>query len=784
MEYLKNIKIGQKLLLGFGIISLLLAVIVFTAIIKVSNTEGITSRVIELRAPTAKLGVELLNGLNYSLANLRGYMLLGKNEFKKSREDAWNKQINPSLEKMLVLSENWSVEGSKTKLKKMISLFKELQTAQEEIENISGTLENLPAQKTLVEQAAPKAEIMANSITAMIEHEKKLEATVGRKALLAIMADIRGSLGLGIANIRAYLLTGDEKYKNKFDDFWAINSKRFKDLQKNKYQLTPQQKLEYRKLSEARRIFSPIPPKMFEIRGSEGWNIANLWLGTKAAPLAAEITSNLEGMIKIQEDLMNRDSHLAASSINELNLSLWVIFAIGLIISIFIGITTTKLIKTPLLEINDVAQTISSGDLTKRVNYKSKDEFGELGTAFNEMVDNIQIANDAVRKEKAAVEQKVKEAVAESEKNSEYLSRSTNQLLGAMTKFANGDLTVSVNSEIKDDDIGQLFDGFNTAVKNIKNMIEQVMDSVKATASATSEISSSSEQMAAGAQEQSAQATEIAGAVEEMSATILETTKNAGIAAKSAKEAGVIANDGGTVVNETVVGMNRIAEVVSEAAIAVKELGTNSNKIGEIIQVIDDIADQTNLLALNAAIEAARAGEQGRGFAVVADEVRKLAERTTKATKEIAGMIKEIQKDTGGVITSIEQGAIEVEKGKDLAAKAGASMEDIVSSTNKVVDVINQVAAASEEQASASEQISLNIEGINTVTHQSAAGVQEIAKSSENLNKLTKNLISVISQFKTGKESSSTKEVSEDVLISNYHVSDNGSFTKDNNLLT
>lgn len=329
----------------------------------------------------------------------------------------------------------------------------------------------------------------------------------------------------------------------------------------------------------------------------------------------------------------------------------------------------------------------------------------------------------------------------------ERLQKGTDNLLVEMKKFASGDLTVKIEDS-ENDAIGNLFKGFNEAVDKIQELITDITEVAVATANASNEISSSSEQMAAGAQEQSAQTAEVASAVEEMASTIMETTKNTSIAAQKSKEAGEIASTGGKVVEETVAGMNKIAMVVSQSAKIVRELGNSSDQIGEIIQVIDDIADQTNLLALNAAIEAARAGEQGRGFAVVADEVRKLAERTTKATKEIADMIKKIQKDTGGAVESIEMGTKEVEKGKELANKAGDSLKSIIKGTNVVVNVVTQVAAASEEQSAASEQISKSIEGINSVTQESATGVQQIARASEDLNRLTKNLQTLISKFK------------------------------------
>jgi methyl-accepting chemotaxis protein len=196
--------------------------------------------------------------------------------------------------------------------------------------------------------------------------------------------------------------------------------------------------------------------------------------------------------------------------------------------------------------------------------------------------------------------------------------------------------------------------------------------------------------------------------------------------------------------------MKRIAQVVEVSAGTVKELGKSSDQIGEIIGVIDDIADQTNLLALNAAIEAARAGEQGRGFAVVADEVRKLAERTTKATKEIAGMIKKIQSDTAGAVASMEEGTAEVKQGMKLADRAGASLQEIVGVSQKVTDMVTQIAAASEEQSSASEQISKNVEGISKVTGETAQGTQQIARAAEDLNRLTDNLQRLIEQFTVG----------------------------------
>lgn len=329
---------------------------------------------------------------------------------------------------------------------------------------------------------------------------------------------------------------------------------------------------------------------------------------------------------------------------------------------------------------------------------------------------------------------------------SRIISKPINELV---KNIDNADLHSQFNS-VRKDEIGDLQRSFDKFVVSIKDTLVQVSEASAAVASASTEISSSTEQMAAGAQEQSSQASEVATAVEEMTKTLGETNSNIRKVADGAKEAKDNANAGGAVVEDTVKGMKKISDVVNQSAQQVKVLGASSEKIGEIVGVINDIADQTNLLALNAAIEAARAGEQGRGFAVVADEVRKLAERTSKATKEIASMIKQIQVDTNQAVLSMDKGTEEVGKGITLAEQAGQMLLGIVGNAESVADMVGQIAAASEQQASASEQISKNVEAISTVSQESASGVQQIAKTAEDLNRLTENLQQLLERFNLG----------------------------------
>ncbi len=344
--------------------------------------------------------------------------------------------------------------------------------------------------------------------------------------------------------------------------------------------------------------------------------------------------------------------------------------------------------------------------------------------------------------------------------------------------------TADLNTQLstnREDEMGLLRNSFDRFVASIRNTLIQVSEVATSVASASAQISSSTEEMAAGAQEQTTQSEEVARAVEQMAKSIAVNSESAGEAAQTAEQAKGAAELGGKVVTDTVHEMKEIATVVRESAGTIQNLGKSSDQIGEIIGVIEHIADQTNLLALNAAIEAARAGEQGRGFAVVADEVRKLAEQTTKATKQIAAMVQQIQADSHGAVRSMANATKQVDEGIVLADRAGTSLHEIVQISQKVTHMVSQIAVANEEQSSTSEQISKNMEAIASVTQQTASGTQQIARAAEDLNRLTEALQHYVSQFKlTSRKDHESAPLSpqmppEAKLRSNYAVKENGS---------
>ena len=344
-------------------------------------------------------------------------------------------------------------------------------------------------------------------------------------------------------------------------------------------------------------------------------------------------------------------------------------------------------------------------------------------------------------------------------------------LLEGIRLVATGDLSITLR-RTTEDEVGALIHDLGTFIENLQTSIREVKEEARNVSSHAGKILQDSHDIASNADDGSHRVAEVATAVQEMTATIGENSRNAVKTSETAKRAKKAAEQGGTVVEETVTSMKGIADVVRKSSHTIQELGRSSDQIGEIISVIDDIADQTNLLALNAAIEAARAGEQGRGFAVVADEVRKLAERTTKATKEIASMIKKIQLDTQGAVKAMEEGTARVDEGIGRADRAGASLRDIVQISQEVTDMIMQIVAASAQQTTASDQISRNVEAISTTTGQTAHGTQQIARSAEELNSLTERLHTLLRKFKLADEDDEHPQTP--VQHSRYAVRENG----------
>jgi methyl-accepting chemotaxis protein len=310
-----------------------------------------------------------------------------------------------------------------------------------------------------------------------------------------------------------------------------------------------------------------------------------------------------------------------------------------------------------------------------------------------------------------------------------------------------GDLTKRLPEGGKDE-MGELAHWFNAFMANLQGIVRTTQSSAGSVSSSSTELESTANHVIKSAGEMISQTGQVATAMTEMSQTILDVAKNAGDAASASGEVSKIADNGRGSVDKTVHGMHRISSTVISAAETIGQLGASSSEIGNIIRVIDDIADQTNLLALNAAIEAARAGEQGRGFAVVADEVRKLAERTGRATAEITEMIEKIQADTDKSVASMSAGRSEVEEGVKLVEEARRSLDMIVDASNNALSMVQRIAVASEELSTTAENVSENMETILNITQSSSSSMEQVKVASENLARLSSDLHAQIGAFR------------------------------------
>ncbi|MCX8030081.1 MAG: methyl-accepting chemotaxis protein [Thermodesulfovibrionales bacterium] len=385
--------------------------------------------------------------------------------------------------------------------------------------------------------------------------------------------------------------------------------------------------------------------------------------------------NTVEKNIQFQEKMMDKTVKEADSDYRQSIIIMIISSIISFIILAFSTIILTKSISNPLTKCTSVAESISEGDLTKKLE-----------------VDQNRISKDEV---------------------------------GKLT------LATSIMSE------------------KIKGMLSELKITADTLASASQQLSASSEQMSRGVAEQSGRASQIATSSTEMSQTVIDIAKNASSIAASAVDTAKIAKSGQEIVDKAVSEVKAIAQTVSESAGLMTSLGEKSKQIGDIVNVIKDIADQTNLLALNAAIEAARAGEQGRGFAVVADEVRKLAEKTSKATSEIATMISAIQNEVQKAVNSMNEGTKRVEIGVEYSSNAGKALNDIVKSVDNLQSMVQQIASATEEMSSVSEQISNDIETIANVSKETSTASEQIAQSSSDLARLATKLTDLVRQFKT-----------------------------------
>jgi len=382
---------------------------------------------------------------------------------------------------------------------------------------------------------------------------------------------------------------------------------------------------------------------------------------------------------------------------------------LALLVSIAMGASLNRIIANPLKDISSAAEKIAAGDVSVVVpSNNRRDEVGALAQAFGGMIRSLQ--------EKAAV----------------------------AGQISAGNLKVQVTPQSEKDVLGN---AFASMVKNLSEVTREIREGVNVLASSASEILASTTQVASGAAETATAVSQTTSTVEEVKQTAQVSSQKAKYVSESAQKSGQVSQTGKKAVEDTVAAMNRIREQVDSIAESIVRLSEQSQAIGEIIATVNDLAEQSNLLAVNASIEAAKAGEQGKGFAVVAQEVRSLAEQSKQATAQVRGILGDIQKATSAAVMATEQGSKAVEAGVAQSTETGESIRVLADSIAEAAQAATQIAASAQQQLVGMDQVALAMENIKQASTQNVASTKQAETAAQNLHDLGQKLKRLVEQY-------------------------------------
>ncbi|MFT7487262.1 MAG: methyl-accepting chemotaxis protein [Candidatus Paceibacteria bacterium] len=684
-QLLNTRRLGSKIGLGFATTGLVLAGAVIATVIAVQSTEDATQRLLSVTTPSVRANAELRNGINHSLAALRGWIILGNESFKEERADAWGTEIGPAIDSMTELSKQWTEQADVQRLGAIRIALDEYQLAQQKIESMAHTAENLPATKLMTEQASPQAAVLSSSAAHMIEIESSLEATVQRKHLMGLMANLQGSLGISLAALHAFLVSGESTWSDEFDSQWSQTHACFRELNSNSHLLTGKQVEALNAFGSAREQFSRLPSQMFAIRSGANWNVANHLLSIEAAPKAMLISKALQELSTDQTHVFELEATDAKNTAHSLVQLEWALLMIGLTLSGLIGFWITRTITGPLKEAVSLAEAIADGDLTKSMEVTSMDETGQLATALNQMVQNLKLM--------------IKDVGV----NAKFLASSSRDL--------------------------------NVAAQSIFSSATQSSNESMSVSAASEEMSINIRSMANSAQDVSESATSASAAVEEMTASIREISGSAHEAAEVSQKASILAEASNHNIGRLGSAANAIGKVIEtiediaeqtnllalNATIEAARAGDAGKGFAVVANEVKELAKQT-----------AEATEDIRGRI---EGIQSSSNSAVTAIGEISEVIQRIKLISSGIAAAVEQQSAST---NEIAARVSES-----ASTARVVSI------SVAESAEATSLITQSIASVSAATLNEAEEAATTRIACEQLSVLAKNLEDCLSRFRS-----------------------------------
>ena len=463
--------------------------------------------------------------------------------------------------------------------------------------------------------------------------------------------------------------------------------------------------------------------------------VAGIW-GTLSVALFGDLAAFGEGVTRTSQFLIQLTG-VGATFVYVFGLSFAIMWTINRFMSLRVSEEDERIglnvsehdAETALLTIlNEMDEIAITGDLSQRVAVEPHTEVGRIAQSHNAVLERL----DGLLKT--------------SENERDNLQRSIIKLLDEVAAAADGDLTIE--AEVTEDATGAVADSFNFMIEQLRDIVYRVQSASNRVNQSAVEIQATATSLAAGSEAQADQIVNTSAAVEEMSLSIQQVSENAATSAIVSEEAQQNARRGSTAVLDTIKGMSRIRSRVQETSQRIRRLGDRSEEVGEIVLLISDISERTSILALNASIQAALAGEHGKSFAVVAKEVERLAIRSNEATKQIETLIRMIQSETAEAVDAMSATTDEVTAGSKLATEAGQRLNDIETVSSKLADLIQSISSAAKQQARGSETIARAMNDISGVTQQTASGTRQATMSLQGLARLAEELNESVGSFK------------------------------------